>query len=380
MDERIKDYFYFSRKEKNGIIVLLVFILILFSLPFIIDILTKTETNLNAEFDKEIELFSQSLVKSEEPDYQSRLDRYIIERYDSLKLFYFNPNNTTEENYKKLGLTDKQISTISNYLAKGGKFSVKDDFRKIYGIRQQQFQILKPYILLPDQENGKLDDNSGQTNQLNPVTKKDTLFAFDPNTATDSEFIKLGFSNKQVETIRNYISKGGKFYKNEDLKKIYGITPEEYTKLEPYIFIKKEEKKNTELKSTIELNDASFEQLVSIKGIGNYLAGEIIQYRQRLGGFTDKKQLLEIKGLKQESYHNFEAEVTVNPLKIRKLSLNFSDAKEFSSHPYLNTYQAKEIINYRTKNGPFKIKKELLDAKIILESTYNKIEPYLTIN
>jgi competence protein ComEA len=148
MREKFKDLFYFSKGEKNGIIVLLAILMIIIAIPYITELFTDNEPVTNKEFEKEIELFTQSLQNVEEPTYNNRLNQYIIERYDSLKLFHFNPNNTSEENYKKLGLTEKQIKTINNYLTKGGRFYVKDDFRKIYGIRHQQYQILKPLHLI----------------------------------------------------------------------------------------------------------------------------------------------------------------------------------------------------------------------------------------
>jgi competence protein ComEA len=68
---------------------------------------------------------------------------------------------------------------------------------------------------------------------------KDSLFVFDPNTASLQEFQKLGLSEKQASTIKNYLNKGGSFKTKEDLKKIYGISADQYNQLEPYIFIEK---------------------------------------------------------------------------------------------------------------------------------------------
>lgn len=288
MNEQIKDYFYFSRGEKNGLIVLLIIIVFLFVLPYLLVLIPTKETEISKEYKNEIELFSNSLSQSQEPDYNNRLDQYIIERYDSLQLFYFNPNATTSEDFRKLGLTDKQIATINNYLTKGGKFYIKDDFRKIYGIRQQQFQILKPFLLLPDnQQNNftKYDDSYGKI--TNPK-QMDSLFVFNPNNASNSDFEKLGLSEKQIGTIKNYLNKGGKFNSKEDFKKIYGISNEQFNKLEPYINIQKETQAIIQLEeSTIEINSATLEQLIDIKGIGNYTANEIIKYRQKLGGFIN---------------------------------------------------------------------------------------------
>ncbi len=381
MNEQLKDYFYFSRGEKNGIIILLIIIALLLAFPYALDLLPLEKTEVNKEFRNEITLFSQSLSQSDEPIFNNRLDQYIIERYDSLKLFFFNPNSTSGENFKKLGLTDKQINTINNYLDKGGKFYIKDDFRKIYGIRQQQFQILKPFILLPDnQQNNYIDDENSDSKIAN-TKPSDSLFVFDPNTASNNDFIKLGLSEKQIGTIRNYQSKGGKFFDKEGFKKIYGLSNDQFNKLEPYLFVQKETKSEVKItEPTLEINTATLNQLVDIKGIGSYTANDIIKYRQKLGGFVNIEQLLEIKSIKKETYDYIYKKFTVDPKNIKKLSLNFSEVEDYVAHPYFNYYQAKEIVKFRTINGPYKEKKQLLDNKILLELSYKKVEPYLSIN
>jgi len=385
MNEQLKDYFYFSRGEKNGLIVLLSIIILLFALPYISLLFPTEKSAIKKEFNSEIELFSQSLSISEEPEYNNRLDQYIIERYDSLQLFYFNPNSTTDQNFKKLGLTDKQINTINNYLGKGGRFFLKDDFRKIYGIRQQQYQILKPFILLPDNPQNKYPNSENYEDKLQNKHLQDSLFVFDPNTASNDNFAKLGLSEKQVNTIRNYQNKGGKFNGKEDFKKMYGLTNDQFNQLEPYLFIQKEikiEKKteNSAFVSIIEINSATADQLVEIKGIGKYTADEIIKYRLKLGGFANLEQLQEIKAIKKESYDNFVKNLSINPKMVKKISLNFSEIEDFTAHPYFNYYQAKEIVKFRSTNGPFKDIKQLLENKILLESSFKKVTPYITIN
>ena len=381
MNEQIKDYFYFSKGEKNGLIVLMILIVLLFVLPYLFVLFPSKETPITNEYKAEIELFSNSLTLSEEPDYNNRLDQYIIERYDSLNLFLFNPNTTSSENFKKLGFTDKQIATINNYISKGGKFRIKDDFRKIYGIRPQQYQILKPFILLPDNQENNYVKNDYSDTEIPNLNLQDSLFVFDPNFASNSEFEKLGLSEKQTSTIKNYLNKGGKFNNKEDFKKIYGISEQQFNKLEPYISIKMETKsiEKTE-ESTVEINAATLEQLVDIKGIGNYTASEIIKYRQKLGGFVNLEQLLEIKSLKKETYDYIHKKFTVDSKSIKKISLNFSEVEDFVAHPYFNYYQAKEIVKFRSVNGPFKDKKQLLDNKILLEISFKKIEPYISLN
>lgn len=69
------------------------------------------------------------------------------------------------------------------------------------------------------------------------------LFPFDPNTLSKDSFLLLGLPEKTAQTIINYRNKAGRFYENEDLRKIYSLSPEYYALLEPYISIKNNNKK-----------------------------------------------------------------------------------------------------------------------------------------
>ena len=65
------------------------------------------------------------------------------------QLFYFDPNVLPFEGWKKLGIREKTIGTIQNYLHKGGHFSKPEDLKKIYGIRADEYKRLEPYIRIP---------------------------------------------------------------------------------------------------------------------------------------------------------------------------------------------------------------------------------------
>ncbi len=383
MWEHIKDMFYFSRGEKNGIMVLLFVLIVAFSLPYVSDAFINDSLVINEEFQANIDSFKKSLEEIEKPEYNNRLNQYIIERYDSIELFHFDPNKTNRQQFKQLGLTNKQINTILNYRKKGGRFDEKDDFRKIYGIRYRQYQILKPYILLPEKQRFKKDKRKTEN------FKRETLFLFDPNTASIDELKRLGLSEKQAQVVVKYRSKGAVFRSKKDFRKIYTISESLHDKLEPYIFIKqtddnKKENNTTDAKQSdnqkVDLNTATVEELVKIRGIGNFTAKIIVEYRAKLGGFISVNQLKEIRKLHKENFEKYKNELQIKNHAIRKLSLNFADTRELVKHPYLKYAQAKKIVDYRTKNGAYTSIQQLLDNKIIEPDIYKKIKPYLKLN
>lgn len=216
------------------------------------------------------------------------------------------------------------------------------------------------------------------------------FFNFDPNTTTDEEFISLGFSQNQVKTILNYRSRGGRFYKNSDLLKIYGIPQEQYDILEKYIVInniQKNEKYNSaqhknemqfQIKN-IEINSASDSELVFLKGIGKTYANKISKYRNRLGGFIKKEQLMEITGMDTTRYNQFINQITIDTSLIVKLKINSVEYKELIKHPYLNKYQVQAILKYRELNGNFNFIDELVENNLIPIDVYIKIKPYLEL-
>jgi len=375
---KLKDFFDFNHYEKIGITFILILTVVLLFLPTIHNLIRPAKTPDYTAFEKEIAEFENSLVPKDE-DYLNRLDKFIVNRYDSLQLFNFDPNNTTEEQWKKLGLTDKQIKTIQNYLGHGGKFYEKEDFRKVYGIRTKQYEILKPYIQI--KELAKNDENQ-------KFQKKEAeFFAFDPNVTSSDDFQRLGFTEKQAEVIINYVTKGGKFYKKEDFQKMYCVTNEMFEKLEPYINITEiNDKKLAANKWTekdinskfVDINFSDTTEFLNLPAVYSVTAKNIVNYRKQLGGFTRIEQIKEIYGMKDDIYTKIVPFLKLNNSQIKKININLADFKEFK-HPYLTYTNIKNIINYRDKNGPFTNLNQLVNAKLLLGMDFEKIKPYLKL-
>ncbi len=394
--EELKELLTFSRGEKRGIFVLLIIIVLVIIVNLATDFKARNQNVDFSKFEQEIDSFQASLKAREGETYVNRLDKYIIERYDSLTLFKFNPNTTSDADWLKLGLTDKQISTIKNYLTKGGKFYDKDDFRKMYGIRTKQFDILKPYIDLPDKTNYASTDyehfNKNYDYGKKPKKSDDMpddfeVFPFNPNEISDSEWLKLGFTEKQTGTIRNYLNKGGKFRKPEDLQKIYGIKETQYERVKDYIQIPKtdDKKENSTPKTEesserkmVDINTLSAEEFVALGGFWKYNGVKIAKFRNDIGGFHSKEQLLDVYGVKVEYYERVSDNIIVGKVELKQIRINFADEKELAAHPYLEIHNAKDIIEFRDKHGNFTNINILREKKILSQTTFDKLKPYLT--
>jgi DNA uptake protein ComE-like DNA-binding protein len=225
---------------------------------------------------------------------------------------------------------------------------------------------------------------------------KQVFFNFDPNRLSESNWIKLGLSYKQIKVIRNYESKGGKFYKKEDLKRIYSISEKQYIMLEPFIVIKNADELNnkktfkTNIRSAaisdpirrpgIEINAADSLELERIRGIGPAFALRIIKFRRRLGGFYRKEQLLEVYGMDSLKYDQLKDQIQVNTGLVRRLNINTFTFEEIRHHPYLTYKQMNAIIQYRTQHGLYKSIDDLRKIAILNEEIIRKIEPYFSFN
>lgn len=247
-----------------------------------------------------------------------------------------------------------------------------------------KIENIKPALSQIDSYKNIVDDNQEEE------FHKPVLFKFNPNHLPVEDWIKLGLSEKQALSIKKYEAKGGKFYKKEDVKKMYAISPVMYQRLEPYIDIPENktkpyntyEKKEAHPKKTfviVDVNNADSLQLLNIKGIGPAFASRIIKYRNRLGGFIRKEQLMEVYGLDSVKYAQIENQILIDKEKITPININTAEFADIKRFPYLSYKQMNAIIAYRKQHGAYKSITDLNKIHILNPEIISKIAPYIQL-
>lgn len=213
----------------------------------------------------------------------------------------------------------------------------------------------------PKTGNTPAGSKTGKREKIAESSGSSTPFKFDPNTIDMDGLKKLGLSQKEAQVIVNYRSKGGKFRKSEDLSKIYLLTKENYNRIKDYAvfsngnnyghkdtgFLNVPAVVPAEVKTIIDLNSADSVELVSLPGIGPYFARKIIDYRERLGGFANSEQLMEIYGIDRERFSVFSDRVWADRSKVSRIKLSEASAEDLSRNPYIGAYIARSIVKYR---------------------------------
>lgn len=234
-----------------------------------------------------------------------------------------------------------------------------------------------------------LSTNKSKINSIN------NLFFFDPNTISNDEWEKLNLRKSTIKTIKNYLNKGGHFYKPEDLKKIYGLRENEFERLLPFIKIESKnnlenhnkistEKIETKIYTTpkyipIDINIADTTAFINLPGIGNKLAARIISFREKLGGFYSIEQIREVYALPDSTFQKIKTLLKLETETIKKININTVTADELKLHPYIRWSLANAIIAFRNQHGAFQNLEDLKKIIPIPDEVYIKISPYLMV-
>jgi len=387
MKTNLKDYAYFTKVQIKGIFILASLLLLGFATPTIISKLISKKATDFSEFEQEITEFEQILKKEEALLYKNEQ----INATSNITLFDFDPNIISKGKLIDLGIAPSVATTFINFRNKGFKFYKKEDIKRVYGLKEADYKRLAPYIKIAQQKPVSFSKISNKPKQQ--LAKKSlTPFKFNPNKATKTTLLSLGLSNKVVQTILNYRNSGAKFRHKEDFKKIYVLSEEDYLTLAPFVEIPEEINAITtktvipknipssfsEVSAIkIDINRSSVEDWKQLKGIGEITAKRIVNYRDKLGGFTSIDQLKTTYNIADSVIDKVAHQLITSPI-LKKIPINTISAEALLLHPYIKKKQAYLIINYRTNHGQYTQLEDLEKVKALTPDFIKRIAPYLS--
>jgi len=342
MWETIRGYLTFTRKERYGVLFLLILVSILFMLPYFFKPAAGDPDPAAYETIKdEIRKFESRTgnspigtdhhhrngQQSDNENADEPADKAIPR---TAELFYFDPNRNNAADWQRLGLTQKLTKTILHYIQKGGRFHKAEDLQKIYGLSPSCYERLLPYVHI--QKRGEfLKGGSGvSTDFSNPLktgSRADTLF--------------------RQHTMKTHAGAGS------------GYIPKKFV--------------------LTDINQADSSGWSALPGIGIKLASRIIRFREKLGGFYEVEQVGETYGLPDSTFQKIKPYLRMNPVSLRTINLSQATKEELQSHPYIRWQIAKAIIDYRGQHTNFRSIDELMQLAVMDSFKFQKLRPYLVV-
>ena len=226
-----------------------------------------------------------------------------VDKISARRLFLFNPNVTSREEFVELGFSNALTNRIINYRMKGGKFLVKKDLMKIYGMDSAVYKKLFLFIDLPEKI-----ENENVVKSFERKEKSITV-KFDLNTADTSQLIKIyGIGPKLSQRIVIYRNKLGGFISLEQLKEVYGLDSAVIHELFKKSFIEEDFKPGL-----ININTATEKELGDHPYIKYKLAKAITAYRFQHGAYRTVDDLKKIALMDDAKFQKIKPYLSANP-------------------------------------------------------------------
>ena len=295
----IRNFFGTTRAQTNGFVgLLLVITIAIFSQP-----LTRWWVGTQPQdFSRDVAMLD-SLTRNWKASEEKRKVETPEER--AIAYFNFNPNLATPNEFKSLGFSEKLSSRIINYRTKGGKFRIKSDILKLYGMDSVLYGKIMPYIQLPDQ----FEKPAYEKKEFADRKPKERPQKFNLNEADTIQLEKIyGIGPALAKRIVRYRDKLGGFASQEQLKEVYGLDTAVVIKILEASYLP-----DPPGVKKINLNTADEKMLAVHPYFGRKLASAIVAYRFQHGNFKSVDDLSKIPLIDKNNLEKLFHYVTVDP-------------------------------------------------------------------
>ncbi len=230
-----------------------------------------------------------------------------------------------------------------------------------------------------------------------------SLASLDPNAVDSNTLLRLGVPVAITARWLKYRRSGGQFRQTADIAKLYGLADTTAERIADYFAeppspavampvagsgdatteggeFNAEPSRRTTGKRTgpVEVNAAAETDLSAVRGIGEYTAMRIADYRQRLGGFVSVAQVLETPGARDSTLLRVRDQLRVDSTECcRQIRVNYATSYDDWRHPYLTWKQAKVVMANREQHGAYRQLSDLLRTRVIDAEQLARLRPYL---
>lgn len=262
--------------------------------------------------------------------------------------------------------------------------------------------LLLLYFLLPTQSNTILEIDTPEIQKIVAKVelerKEDSLrkipikYPFNPNFITDYQAYLFSIDMETLDALRTYRESDKWINSLADFQKVTQWEDAEIMEIEAYLKFPDWVKTNKPSQSTLahnnkekpiqkDLNTASVEDLLIVPGVGEVLSTRIIEWRDRLNGFTDTLQLNHIYGLNDWTKSNLSLYFYINPAEtLPKLNVNDVSASDLATIPGVNFDLARRIWEFQHLREGINDLEELINIEGMTRGKLELIALYLYVN
>jgi competence protein ComEA len=308
---RLRELFSFSKRERPGIILLCLLLVLTAALPLIFH-------GGPARPDPLLLVRADSFANQPEHDRVERGPGGFPARR-SVSLSWFDPNTLTYSEWEKLGLQERTIRVILHYREKGGLFRKPEDLGRIWGLPPAEYERLKPYVriasakavALPYRERpspSPVMHNDTSTRRISFTSRRDRSYApLEVNQADSLQWLALpGIGEKLTSRILRFRERLGGFCSVDQVAETWGLPDSTFKKIRPMLSLA------GPVTRKIPLNSAPEDILQQHPYIRFKLARVIIRYRQEHGPFASVSDLRRISLVTDELFARLEPYCSVN--------------------------------------------------------------------
>ncbi|MBN1144858.1 MAG: helix-hairpin-helix domain-containing protein [Bacteroidales bacterium] len=281
-----------SSQERKGVMLLIILIVLVTAVNVWLKTHSPKETGAEAtRLHNELAAFEQQLtLRNDSQSDNFKSGRFEIDEVN--ELFPFDPNQVTADEMRKLGIHNRLISTWINYRLHGGRFYEKDDLKKVYGLTDDHYKRLLPYIVITGAPDADAKPAPVKFRAPAPVD----LNLADANALEELPGIGPVLSNRIIR----YRSLLGGFYNINQLSEVYGLTDSVVVLLQNRVLA------DTSSLVKLNLNEAREYELARHPYIGKYSARGIISYRSQVNRINDAAELKKNGLISEETFEKLK--------------------------------------------------------------------------